>query len=512
MNGAEALVRTAAAAGVDVCFANPGTTELPIVRALDAVPAIRPVLGLFEGVCTGAADGYGRMTGRPALTLLHLGPGLANGLANLHNARRGRTPVVNLVGDQATWHVAADAPLTSDIDSLARPVSGWLRTASSSRTVAADLAEAVAAASAGVVATLVVPADCQWSDADGPAAALSPMRPPAAAAAGVAAAAEALGGRTVLLLGGSALSERGLLAAGRVASATGARLLCETFPARMERGGGLPAPERLPYFPDAATAALVGAAALVVAGAAEPVSFFGYPGQPSSLVPAGTPVEVLARPEQDAAGALEALADRVCGEAREGVRQSVPSSALPTGPLTPTGAGLVLAAGQPAGAIVVDEAATSGLPWWKAAATALPHTYLGLTGGAIGQGLPCATGAAIACPDRPVIAFQADGAGMYTLQALWTQARERLDVTTLICANRSYRILVTELSRAGVSTPGPAAHALTDLHGPVLDWVRLAEGMGVPGVRVETTEALRVALERSLAESGPHLIEMVLSG
>src|SRR5213082_1858792 len=170
MTGAEAVLQTAAAAGVEVCFANPGTTEMALVNALDRMPSVRAVLGLFEGVCSGAADGYARMGGRPALTLLHLGPGLSNALANLHNARRARSPVVNLVGDQATWHRAADAPLTSDIVSLARPVSRWVRESRSAATVAQDAAEAIAAAQEppGGVATLILPSDCQAAEAPGP--------------------------------------------------------------------------------------------------------------------------------------------------------------------------------------------------------------------------------------------------------------------------------------------------------------------------------------------------------
>lgn len=512
MNGAEALLRTAASAGVQVCLANPGTTELPLVSALDAVPEIRPVLGLFEGVCTGAADGYGRMAGRPALTLLHLGPGLANGLANLHNARRARTPVVNLVGDHASWHLSADAPLTSDIESLGAPMSGWLRRCSSPATAASDLAEAVAAAAEGLVATLVVPADCQWGRTEGPVPAVSPPPRSIPDPAQLETALVAVTPDAVLLLGGAALSKSGLRAADRVAAKTGCRLMCETFPARMERGGGLPAPDRLPYFPEAATGALAGASAVVLAGAREPVAFFAVPGRPSSTVPAGTPVHVLASPEQDVVGALQELADRVGAEPTP-VRSPAPAPALDLadGPLTVHTVGAVLAAGQPEGAIVVDESATSGLPWWLASAAAAPHTYLGLTGGAIGQGLPAAAGAALACPDRPVIALQADGGGMYTLQALWTMAREALDVTVLVCANRSYRILLTELGRAGVRAPGRAAQRLTDLSSPPVDWVRLGEGMGVPGVRVDTAADLRRQLGRALAEPGPHLVEMLLA-
>jgi len=513
MNGAEALLRTARAAGLDLCLANPGTTEMPLVAALDAVPGMRAVLGLFEGVCTGAADGYGRMTGRPALTLLHLGPGLANGLANLHNARRAGTPLVNLVGDHATWHRAADAPLASEIEALARPMSGFVRTTARAAALAEDAADAIAAALGppGAVATLVVPADCQWDPAPGPAA---PRRPPARAGAAPAAleaarAALASGEPALVLLGGAALSEPGLRSAAAVAARTGARLACDGFFARMERGRGLPAPERLSYFPEQAAAYLGGFRHLVLAGARAPVAFFGYPGGASDLVPPGCAVHALAAPGDDAAAALAALA-----EALEAPPALVPARKRPVPPggaaLDAAALGEALAALQPEGAIVVDESATSGLPYALAAPAAAPHTVLALTGGAIGQGLPCAVGAALACPDRRVVALQADGSGLYTAQALWTAAREELDVTVVVCANRAYRILRFEMGRAGLVEPGPQALALTDLGDPVIDWCALARGFGVPAVRAETADLLVDALARALATPGPSLIEAVL--
>lgn len=508
MNGAESLMRTLAGAGVEVCMANPGTTELALVQALEAVGGIRPVLGLFEGVCTGAADGYGRMAGKPAVTLLHLGPGLANGLAYLHDARRARTPILNLVGDQATHHRPYDAPLTSDIAGLAAPMSDWVREVTSAATLPRDAAEGLAAACAGQVATLVIPADCQDGEAAGPVA-----LPPVPAAEPVADAvvdgiARLPHGEATLLLGGSALSERGLRAAARVAAATGWRLVQETFPARVERGPGLPAPERLPYFPEQALDALAGAPQLVLAGALAPVAFFAYPGLPSSLVPEGVTAHALARPEQDAAAALERLADALGAPAPQAERRPAPQ--VPTGGLDPGTAIAALAALQPEGAIVVDEGATSSLAYLATSTGAPAHTYLSHVGGAIGQGPPVATGAALAAPGRPVIDLQADGSAAYTLQALWTQAREGLDVTTLICANRRYRILQAELARAGVTEPGPVARGLTDLGGPALDWVRLAEGMGVPATRATTAEELVAQLRTALAEPGPHLVEMVL--
>jgi len=498
---------------VDVCFANPGTTEMPLVAALDSVPGVRGVLGLFEGVCTGAADGYGRMTGRPALTLLHLGPGFANGIANLHNARRAPTPVVNVIGDQATWHRDADAPLTSDIGSLASPVSCWLRSADDPARLGADAAEAISAAwqAPGGVATLIVPADVQWSDGGRPGALAPPTPPPLPSGATLDAVAEALrhARAPAVLLRGASLLEPGLRSAARIAAVCGARLLCDTFPSRMERGVGRPGVERIGYFPEQGAETLKGTDLLVLAGSRDPVTFFGYPHTPSRLAPESCSSQVLAEPEEDIAGALEALADAL---AAPGAGRSVePAERLrSSGALDPMTLGAAVAAVQPEGAIVMDEGATSGLPHYRAAAAAPPHTYLALTGGAIGQGLPCATGAAIACPDRPVIALQADGSALYTLQALWTQAREGLDVTTVLCSNRSYRILQVELARSGVAEPGRNARAMTNLSDPTLDWVSLARGMGVPAARAEDAETLVRELEHGLTEPGPHLIEAVL--
>lgn len=514
MNGAEALLRTASASGIEICFANPGTTEMPLVAALDRGAGIRAVLALFEGVCTGAADGYGRMLGQPALTLLHLGPGFANGIANLHNARRAHTPIVNLIGDHATWHLAADAPLTSDIVSLANPVSGWVRSTRRAEDVAADTAAAIEASlsAPGQVATLIVPADCQWDAAPGPAAPARRSGPATVPADRIERAAQALrAGDAALMLGGIALRGAGLRAAARVRGATGARLLHDVFVARLERGRDLPAIERLPYFPEQAIAALAGLRTLILAGTSDPVSFFGYPNVPSRLAPEGCERIVLAAPDEDGVGALEALADAL------GASQEMPATTPPAMPGLPSGVldvatlGQTLAVLQPEGAIVVDESATSGAAWFAHAAGAPRHSVLGLTGGAIGQGLPTAVGAAVACPDRKVIALQADGSGMYTAQALWTMARESLDVVVVVCANRAYRILQIEVARAGIAEPGPAARSLTDLTHPALDWCSLARGMGVPAVRAEDAASFARALADALAEPGPALIEAVLA-
>ncbi len=512
MNGAENLLRTAARAGIEICFANPGTSEMALVAALDRVPEIRAILGVFEGVCTGAADGYGRMAEKPALTLLHHGPGFANGIANLHNAWRARTPLVNLIGDHPDHHIPADAPLTSDIEGLARPVSDWVRRSTSAGDLSRDFAEAVATASQppGRVATLVVPSDLAAAEVAGPI----PVPPIAAIPSIEGATVEHVAERLraaeapMIFLGAMATRSPGLRAANRVAAASGARLVVETFPSRVERGGELPAVERLPYFPEQALEFLGAADLLVLAGAPSPVAFFAYPNTPSRLVPEGCAELTLAGPREDAAGALEALAAALDAPAAIPATPR-PRPERPQGPLDPLKLCQALAATQPENALVMEEAATSGLPWWTFA-QGVPHTYLALTGGAIGQGLPVATGAALACPERPVIAFQADGGGLYTAQALWTQAHESLDVTNVICANRAYRILQVELARAGVAEPGPQAIGLTDLSRPAPDWVALARAYGVPGERAESAEALLAALEKSFAEPGPHLIEAVL--
>jgi acetolactate synthase I/II/III large subunit len=513
MNGAQALIRTLVDCDVDVCFTNPGTSEMHFVAALDAVPEMRGVLGLFEGVATGAADGYARMTDRPAATLLHLGPGLGNGVANLHNARRAATPVVNIVGDHATYHKQYDAPLESDIESVARNVSGWVRCSRRTADVAGDAAEAVAAALGppGGVATLVLPADVSWLEGAEPAPPRPPARRGSVADEVVVTAAKALqsGEPCVVLLGGSALREPGLVAARRVAEATGAKLFCETFPARLERGAGVPAIERLGYLAEFTVAQLEGARHLVLVDARAPVSFFAYPEKPSYLVPEGCEVHELASGGDDAVGALAHLAD-LTGAADSPTRQASHRPERPTGDLTAEKVAHAIGALLPEHAIVSDEANTSGL--WAAPATAgAPHhDWLTLTGGAIGQGLPVATGAAVACPDRKVVSLEAEGSAMYTLQALWTQAREGLDVTTVVFNNRSYAILNLELSRVGAEPPGPRALDMLDLSRPELDFVSLAEGMGVEATRARTADEFTAQFERAVATPGPNLVEAVL--
>ena len=514
MNGAESLVRTLVASGVEVCFTNPGTSEMNFVAALDKVPELRPILGLFEGVVTGAADGYGRMAGTPAATLLHLGPGLGNGLANLHNARRAQTPIVNIVGDHATYHAQYDAPLASDVMGIARPVSGWVHSATSAKTAASDGARAVQAArqAPGQIATLILPADTAWLEADRPAPPLTVTGPARVDAAAIDQVAEAMRGgkKTTLLIGGAALRRRGLEAAGRIAAKTGARLACDTFTARLERGAGLVALERIPYFAEQIVEFMKDTALLVLVGTKPPVSFFAYPGRPSWCTPEGCRILYLTQPHEDGVAALEAVAEALGAPREPAGRAELKKPELSAGYINSLSAGQVIAHYLPENAIIAEEAGTAIPGIALLTANAPPHDYLSLTGGAIGQGLPVATGAAVACPGRKVVCLEGDGSGMYTLQALWTQAREKLDVTTVIFANRSYVILNVELKRVGAER-GPKAMSVLDLHNPVLDWVSLAQGMGVEASRATTAEEFAAQFSSAMTARGPRLIEAVVS-
>jgi acetolactate synthase-1/2/3 large subunit len=510
MNGAHAALRTLVANGVDTCFTNPGTSEMHFVAALDDVPEMRAVLALFEGVATGAADGYGRMAERPAATLLHLGPGLGNGLANLHNARRARTPIVNIVGDHAVYHQPLDAPLASDIVGVAHNVSRWVREASGPESVGSDTSDAIEAAQRGGVATLILPADASWLDGGQPGRVVAARGSVPVAVDDVDLVAKALGRGepSALLLGGAAVTERGLVAAARVAEATGAKLLCETFPARLERGAGLPAVERLAYLAEFAVAQMQDLRHLVLVDAKEPVSFFAYPNLPSRLAPEGCEIHDLVG-EAAAVDSLEGLADLLGAPPNAGPRAAALRPERPTGALDAQSIARAIGALLPEGAIVSDEAQTGGLFVASATAGAPRHDWLTLTGGAIGQGMPVATGAAVACPDRKVLNLEADGSAMYTLQSLWTQAREHLDVTTVIFDNRAYAILNLELSRVGARTDGNAADQF-DLSRPPINFVALAQGMGVDAVRAETVDELVRALEHGLAQPGPYLIDAIL--
>jgi len=514
MNGAESLVRTLLNSGVDVCFTNPGTSEMHFVAALDHVPGMRSVLALFEGVATGAADGYYRMAGRPASTLLHLGPGLANGLANLHNAKKAGTGVVNIVGEHAIPHIALDAPLTSDIEGIARPVSHWVHTSKSAADVGIDGARAVAAALVppGQVATLILPGDTAWNPGGVVAERIAPPARPAVEGAAVDAAAQALGGpESLILLGGAALGAECLELAGRIAAKTGCALLTEWSNTRLERGAGRVSVRRIPYPVPEALELLAPYRRIVLVGARPPVAFFAYPDKPGVLTAEGASFVELADAGDDIAGALDALADavgalKIAPEGVAGARRPD----IPDEPTTSDSIAPVLGALIPEGAIVVDESVTTGRRFFPETAGAPPHVWMNNRGGSIGYGLPVAVGAAVACPDRKVIALEGDGSAMYTVQALWTMARENLDITVLIFANHSYRILHGELSGVGVANPGPRAINMLTLNKPELGWVDMARGMGVEGCKVSDTRDLARALRAGLASSGPYLIEIEL--
>ena len=511
MNGAESLVHTLLACGVDTCFSNPGTSEMHFVAALDRIPGMRCILGLQENTVTGAADGYWRMAERPACTLLHCGPGLANGLANLHNARRARSGVVNLVGDQATYHRVLDAPLTADTEGFARGVSAWVRTAARAADVGADCAGAVQAActAPGQVATLVLPSDTCWDDGGTVGTPLPVPATPTVPQSALDAAVRALrsGEPALLLLGGRALRAEGLALAAGVCAATGARMLSQVSNARVERGAGRASIERVPYPVDQAVATLAGLKHLVLIGATAPVGFFAYPGKPGRMQPPDCSVHVLARPEQDLGDALARLAEALGAAPATGAAKARPEAAR--GAVTAEGFAQTIAALLPEGAIVVDESVSFGRALFPTTQGAAPHDWLQLTGGAIGEGIPMATGAAVAAPGRRVVNLQADGSAMYSLQGLWTQARERLDVTTVILSNRSYAILLGEYQGVGAN-PGRTAMDMMDLGNPDLDWPGLARAMGVEGARAITLDAFADLFAQANAGSGPFLIELVI--
>ena len=516
MNGAELLLRTAVNAGIEICFANAGTTELPLVAAFDSVPGLHPVMALFEGVCTGGADGYGRLKEKPAMTLLHLGPGFANGIANLHNARRARTPLINVIGQHTTWHIAADPPLAMDVESLAKSVSAWTRTNRSAESLSNDLADAFTAAMHEQIASLIVPNDYLWTEVGGVISMPPPIRYNPLDLHLIESAADLLraGKKNALMLGGKALRGQGLLIAGRISAITGCDLLAETFPGFVERGTGLPDVTRVPYFPEPALALLSHYEAIILAGVQEPVTFFGYPGVDSYLLKKEQQKFSICSGRQSIVEVLGCLEDILKTKIPvKDWRRNSPQPAkpqLPHGVLTAEKACHVLAALQPEGAIIVDEGITSAMPYYPLTVGAPPHSVLTIAGGSIGYGMPCAVGAALASPDQPVINLQADGSAMYTIQALWTEAREGLNVKTLICSNRGYNILRVELQRAGIANPGPKALSLADIDQPKLDWVSISSGMGVPAKSVNTVESLVKELTKILSEPGPSLIEMVI--
>ncbi|HWW48540.1 MAG TPA: acetolactate synthase large subunit [Xanthobacteraceae bacterium] len=514
MNGAESLVRTLVAGGVNVCFANPGTSEMHFVAALDRVDGMRCVLGLFEGIVTGAADGYFRMKGTPASTLLHLGPGLANGLANLHNAKKANSGIVNIVGQHAHHHIAYNAPLTSDIEGLARPMSGWVRSSASAKSVARDGAAAIAAARSAPpqIATLILPADTAWNEAEGIAEVPPPAQQANFSGYQVDLAARLLKGDepTLLLLTGQALTDQGLALAQRISAKTGCEVMAQTFNPRMARGQGRFFVERIPYVVNNALPALKKFRHIVLVEASDPVAFFAYPNKPSLLKPEGCEVHQMTVAGENSVAALEALADAVGAKTADVKPQKLPELIKPTGPLTHDAIAKAIAYAIPENAIVIDESISTGRGFFPSTGAAKPHDWLQNMGGSIGFSTPLSVGAAIACPDRRVICMVGDGSAMYTPQSLWTQAREGLNVTTVIFANRTYQILRGEFEGVEAGEPGQRALDMLNIDRPSLDWKALAKGMGVPGRSVTTADEFNVALAEANATAGPSLIEVVL--
>lgn len=514
MNGAEAIVRTLLAGGVDTCFTNPGTSEMHIVAALDRAPEMRCILALFEGVVTGAADGYARMTGKPACTLLHLGPGFANGMANLHNASRARVPMVNLIGQHPAYHSRYDAPLTSDVEAIARPYSKWLRTSQSVADVGRDTMDAIVSARTppGQIATLIIPTDVAWSRGASIEVGYNPPRPEMPETERIECVAAMLRStrRTAIMIGGSALYDEGLAAAGKVAAATGAKLFAPYPFTRWRHGSGTPVIERVAYVFEQAAEQFKECEQLILVGADAPVSYFAYEGKTSIPTPPSCEIFALANPNEDGNAALTALAESLAAKKTTvGIERS-DRPAAPSGEISLGGLATSIAATLPENVIIADESMTSGRGILNAARGCPSHDWLACTGGSIGIAMPLAVGAAAACPQRPVLCLTADGSGMYTLQALWTMAREGLHIITVVFANRAYGVLKREFSNLGIGEAGPRAKALFDIGRPDLDWVSLARGMGVPAMRINSLEEFTAALKNGYESEGPSLIEVPL--
>jgi acetolactate synthase-1/2/3 large subunit len=481
-------------------------------------PRMKSVLCLFEGVCTGAADGYYRMKGTPASTLLHLGPGLANGLANIHNAKRASSGMVNIVGEHSASHLKYDPPLMSDIEALARPLSHWLRRSESAGAVAWDVSTAIAKASEhpGQIATLVLPGDTSWQEATGQAALpphaaiVPPAKLPDAARIDHIAKVLRSGEATLVILAGRATRGRALELAGKLKAATSCRLATQFFTARIERGAGRVPLERIPYAVPQALEFLKGFKHIITLETTEPIAFFSYPDKPSLLKAPGTSVHVLSEADEDSTAALDMLLQALGAGAATTILQARAEAVIPQGALNPASIAAALAAALPEHCILVDESLTTGRETMGLTVGAAPHDLINNMGGSIGYGTPVATGAALACPDRRVFCMVGDGSAMYTIQSLWTQAREGLNVTTIIFANNSYAILKAEYANMGAGAPGPQALAMIDIDQPRIDWLAMATSMGVPSVSVDTAEGFHKAMLNSAREQGPTLIEVRL--
>ena len=515
MNGAESLVGTLLEGNVDVCFTNPGTSEMHFVAALDQYDKMRSILCLFEGCATGAADGYFRMKRTPASTLLHLGPGLANGLANLHNAKKASSGIVNIVGEHALDHIKLNAPLTSDIEGIARPVSHWVKTSKSSKDIAVDGAEAIEMANVnpGQISTLILPGDTAWNEGNAIQSINLKNKYSTVSSNLIDEALTALreAKNPLILVGGSALEEKNLIKLAKVADKIGCPMKTDWFNARLDKGAGRVNSVRIPYVVDKAVEVLKDFDSIIIIGARRPVAFFAYPNKPGVLTQETTKFIELASLSDDITSVINELSDKV------GISDNKPSTVsefkipdIPSGPINPTSLGMVLGALIPENAIVVDESVTTGREFFYQTAGSHPHTWLNNCGGSIGFGMPVAIGAAVACPDKKVISLEGDGSAMYTVQSLWTMARENLDIVVLIFANQSYKILQGELTNVGVDNPGKSALEMLSLKDPSLDWVSVSKGMGVDAVRVDNIEDLVKNFKHGLMEKGPFLIEVMI--
>ena len=515
MNSADALLKTLIANGLEVVFANPGTSEMHLVAAIDHHPEIRPVLGLFEGVVSGAADGYARMSGKAAANLLHLGPGLGNAFANIHNAKKARTPMLNIVGDHATYHLKYDAPLTSDLDGLAKASSDWVGRSKSPDDLSDLGAKAwqVAHKYPGQIATMLVPADSAWGETEKLGKELVSEGPLDIDNSLLTDAYNVLSSEknTMLFIGGDCLDEESVTLAGKIATKTGCRLATDTFVIRHRRGTGLTKVEPIPYFAEMAEEHLRGVESIVFIGTKPPVSFFAYPGKKSYLSPENAELIELATPYQDGKSALYQLSEMLKTDKID--KSLIPDGIIDApsnGELNASNLGPLFASLLPEDAVVCDEAATSGFFVTPHAWNSKPLDWLALTGGSIGQGLPLATGAAIAVPERPVICLHGDGGAMYTVQSLWTQAREGLNITNIIFSNKAYAILQVELERVGALETGDRAKSMFSLDNPEINWVSLSKSMGVPANRTTTVEQFSKAFSDGLNSEGPSLIEVII--
>ncbi len=509
MNGAESLVHTLVGHGLQVCFANPGTSEMHFVAALDRIPGLRCIPGLQENVVTGMADGYARVSREPAITLLHCGPGLANGLANIHNAKKARVPMLNIVGEQATYHAKYDPPLATDTIALAKSSSHWVKRVRKSVEVGKAAAEAIRAAraSAGQIAALILPSDASWNEGGKVA---TPLKPKSALKIDMRNARKAARilrekRNVLLLLGGSALMADSQKHAAAIQVKTGCRIMAESINSYHQRGQGRLPIERVPYPAQVAIDVLKDVEHIITICSRAPLGFFAYPGFPSHHYPPKATVTSLCSVEQDAVEALAALADELSAAPAEA--QTAHRPTIPKGKPSSAGLGVMLGAVIPEGAIIADESVSLGGELYTGSHAAAPHDWMMVTGGAIGYGMPCATGAAVAGAGRRVINMQADGSAMYTVQSLWTQAREKLPVTTVILSNRKYQILIAEYGNVGAN-PGPTAMNMLDLGNPDMDWVKIANGMGVEAAKTTTLEGCAELMLHSYRSPHPFLIEL----